>query len=78
MRPDGLQAYCNVCQDGRNRARKYGISQEIYYELIKRQENKCKICGKQELFRALAVDHNKYTGQVRGLLCYKCNIGIGF
>lgn len=39
------------------------------------QNGKCAICQKPEShFRMrLAVDHNHKTGQVRGLLCYRCN-----
>lgn len=44
-------------------------------KLSVKQEGKCGVCGKPESafkFR-LSVDHNHKTGQVRGLLCYRCN-----
>lgn len=39
------------------------------------QEGKCGLCKKPEssFKRRLNVDHNHKTGQVRGLLCYRCN-----
>lgn len=54
---------------------KYGISVAQYNELLEKQENKCAICGKHEDEepRALAVDHNHITGEIRGLLCTFCN-----
>ena len=37
----------------------------------------CAICGKPEVGRRLNIDHDHATGLVRGLLCRKCNAGIG-
>lgn len=39
------------------------------------QHGCCAICKKPESHfkMRLAVDHNHKTGQVRGLLCYRCN-----
>lgn len=56
---------------------KYGISQEQYDEMLDRQKGVCKVCGKPEEGKALAVDHNHHTGQVRGLLCSYCNQALG-
>ena len=43
------------------------------------QEGKCAICGREEerFARSLHVDHDHKTGQVRGLLCHGCNVGMG-
>jgi hypothetical protein len=58
---------------------RYNITQEQYNELFDKQKGKCGICGKHqsELKKALYIDHNHITGKVRGLLCSKCNFGIG-
>jgi hypothetical protein len=57
----------------------YGISTEDYNKLFIKQEGKCKICGKHqsELKVPLCVDHCHHTNMVRGLLCTKCNAGLG-
>jgi hypothetical protein len=48
------------------------------------QEGLCAICGKPEtaqgkhsVVKSLAVDHDHETGEIRGLLCSRCNNGIG-
>lgn len=64
--------------------KKYGITVEEYERLLKLQNYKCKICNKPETklvnkkICKLAVDHCHSTGKIRGLLCYACNVGIGF
>jgi hypothetical protein len=50
---------------------------EIYQELSDQQKNVCAICKNPEQGRSLALDHNKQTKEVRGLLCTKCNLGLG-
>ena len=41
-------------------------------------EDGCDICGRHPQTRRLSVDHNHITQEVRGLLCYKCNIAMGW
>lgn len=57
----------------------YGISIEDYEQMIIDQNECCAICGKQqnEFNKPLFIDHNHDTGEIRGLLCLKCNSGIG-
>ena len=58
----------------------FGISLEGYNDYFIRQEGKCAICGihQKDLKSKLAVDHDHKTYKVRGLLCYKCNLALGF
>jgi len=51
------------------------ITYPEYEEKLKRQEDKCMICRRDfsEFKSSPHVDHNHQTGQVRGLLCPKCN-----
>jgi len=58
----------------------YGITIEEYNELFIKQGGRCAICGRHqsELRKHLFVDHEHTTGAVRGLLCNKCNFGIGY
>jgi hypothetical protein len=56
----------------------YGISLDDYEEMLAAQGNACAICREVCVTgRALAVDHDHETGQVRGLLCANCNRAIG-
>lgn len=63
--------------------RMYGLTLIEYNEKLRIQNNVCDICHMPETVKrngkvkALAVDHNKYTGKVRGLLCQKCNQAFG-
>lgn len=59
--------------------RVYNISSDYYEYLLNQQNHKCAICKKRELDSKgrLSIDHCHNTGQVRGLLCRSCNLGIG-
>lgn len=55
--------------------RVYGITLDQYNQLLKSQGGGCGICGKspEDEGKALAVDHDHKTGEVRGILCSYCN-----
>lgn len=61
----------------------YGLTQEAYDAMVKKQRNRCAVCRKPETRKnrygplPLAVDHCHKTGKVRGLLCLLCNTAIG-
>jgi hypothetical protein len=56
--------------------KKYGISLDIFNEMFESQKGACKICFRAGL--TLCVDHCHETGKVRGLLCRRCNYGLGY
>jgi len=62
-----------------NRLKQYGITIEEYNQLFENQNGCCAVCGKHqsEFKKALCVDHNHETSEVRGLLCHNCNILLG-
>lgn len=75
-----------VKDDRRNKylLKKYGITEAIYFEMVKFGKGACWICKRKPLpGKALNVDHEHLTkadkkagatfGKVRGLLCYFCN-----
>lgn len=53
----------------------YGITPEIYQELLDKQGGGCAICGRtiEQEKRHLAIDHDHTTGEIFGLLCWRCN-----
>ena len=63
----------------------FGISYDKYKQLVEEQGGVCAICKQKETFlhhmtktvANLAVDHCHKTGKIRGLLCHKCNHGLG-
>lgn len=56
----------------------YGITAEDFASLLRKQRGVCAICNQScSTGRQLAVDHDHATGKVRGLLCSRCNRGLG-
>lgn len=87
--PRGLGAYCLPCHNrivrenriehhGSTRdfhlKRRYGITSEEVAAMVEAQGGSCAICRVRP---AEHVDHDHETGDVRGILCFTCNVGLG-
>lgn len=59
----------------RNLKYRYGITTEQYEIIYVRQNGCCAICATPS--DRLVVDHNHANKELRGLLCQKCNKGLG-
>jgi hypothetical protein len=58
----------------------YGITRDQYEALLEAQDNACAICRTTEWNgkdNSPHVDHCHESGAVRGLLCNRCNNGLG-
>lgn len=68
-------------RDRKSLVSSYGITLEDYDKMLSDQGGVCKICGGSNSESArknsLYIDHDHVTGVVRGLLCDRCNRGLG-
>jgi hypothetical protein len=86
---DGRHTYCKLCHNARGREtlerlygnsrhyhlkRRYGIGADDFDALVAEQGGVCAICGKEAPEH---VDHSHDSGDVRGILCFNCNGGLG-
>jgi hypothetical protein len=84
---DGHSTMCCLCDRPRrekNRLRqKYGTTPFFIEKLHEAQKGLCGICGATQAYGSLRenyafhIDHDHATNTVRGLLCNRCNLGIG-
>jgi hypothetical protein len=84
----GRTSYCKPCHNVRGKRakdriggertyhlrRRYGITAEDADAMLVDQDGVCAICRSAP---AVHVDHDHATGQVRALLCFNCNGGLG-
>ena len=72
---NGLDSWCRSCRsDYRKETRiPKGIT-DITKALKAKVLTECIICG---LEKAVVIDHDHKTGNVRGGLCSNCNLGLG-
>lgn len=75
----GKAAWFQLKCERRKAGAKLDWTYEEYVARIEKQGNKCAICKLPERIKgiSLSIDHCHETGRVRGLLCGRCNRGIG-
>jgi hypothetical protein len=56
------------------RVRKYNVTPDAFEKQLKKQRNKCAICG---IPNPRCLDHDHAKGKNRGILCDRCNWGLG-
>ena len=56
---------------------RYGLTIDDVEQLVKNQQYLCAICESSLVDGIKHIDHDHKTKQVRGILCHKCNLGLG-
>lgn len=73
-------SYCPIKERGKKLKRMYGLSSEEYETMLANQNHSCLICHSTDPHHSsgrFVVDHCHTTNKVRGLLCNRCNVGLG-
>lgn len=81
----GLNKYCsNECRKVNRRhynlQKRYSMSEDEWDKIFESQGKCCAICRTDTPTNEVygwAVDHCHETGKIRGILCMKCNTGLG-
>jgi hypothetical protein len=60
----------------KKRFKGYGITLDQFEQMFALQGSACAVCRKTGV--TLCVDHCHRTGEIRGLLCRRCNIALGY
>jgi len=82
----GGDGYDNVCKKCRAQYSKnwrqenvhinYNITKDHHQYMLEIRGERCPICGEKD--EVPHIDHCHKTGKVRGLLCQRCNMALGF
>lgn len=58
----------------------YGLVQDDFNAMLDKQENRCAVCKSTDYGKGRnnwCIDHDHKTGEVRGLVCFYCNLLFG-
>lgn len=79
VKPKNVNKYIYKYYDRSPTYRQYGLTHQEFQDLYDSSKGLCAICGtsEEDNGRALAIDHCHDTLKVRGLLCDRCNHGLG-
>lgn len=62
-----------------SRLKQFGLTVDQFNAMLLAQNNLCQVCKQPETNgKRLSVDHSHRTGKVRGLLCNRCNVLLGW
>jgi len=82
--PDATHGRSNICGNCNAeyvRFKRKGITRDEYDALSEKQDHACHVCGweprLQPIRRKLEIDHCHGSGEVRALLCGRCNRMLG-
>lgn len=81
-----VQVYCRTCcpsdiVGSYQRLKLYGMSHPEFETMLRSQNNCCALCDealKMSGPTGLNIDHCHVTGKIRGIVCHKCNMMLGF
>jgi hypothetical protein len=73
-RSDGRASSCKLCTSAAATASHYSTTRKALADMLEAQEGRCPICLRR---KKLVVDHNHETQEIRGLICNRCNVGMG-
>lgn len=76
LKPGNADRHRLMTRNGHLR-REWDLTPEQYEAMLRAQNGRCAMCGAFPKRYRLAIDHDHRTGQVRGLLCIRCNWWLG-
>lgn len=81
---DAKRYYANLDKHKHGRTNKkswlkraYGLTVADFDRMKSSQGERCALCNRAPTKGKFHVDHDHQTGQVRALLCWRCNVGLG-
>lgn len=79
---ESVRKHAKIYQANWGLQKNFGLTIDDYNQILKKQNGVCAICFKKSekakgRWGKLYVDHCHKTGKIRGLLCNRCNLGLG-